>query len=734
MITNYIPNTCKYNVNNLKKVVHIFSEASNKVYIDNGEAYVTGTVYDFHTISATSVSYNETTSYDDRFKFQKTVTTTVDGFLKLSALGGKYYVVLEDENGILWLVNQDFPSLVTYTYTLEDGKDDTVFTFNALSNFPTLKLNATIGNFNECKSYSLVKVENLKMLEKRYANIDASSSIIYGYSNQVYKTVKFNEGSLSVEEVFDGTNVNTSIQFSINMDDYQSSWHYNVLEYPYNKYVAVIDHLACGFEMGLVPSFNAQGSEIDGSNDTVTITLVGSSQKGSEWANSWTEVTVAPVYTWKLTNEWECESTRWVDGGYTCGGSRGCDKYSVRKMQTKNAQNEWVDTNPLVSAGTLVERYSEDCGCEVPPKIVEWSTQSPFYYKVNCNSSEILTREEVTSGSFYFHEAVIGDCVTEIGDYAFSGDPTFPYLSSVTFVDSSQIKRIGNGAFKGRSGLLNFTIPPSVTSIGNNAFAYCSSPKVVNIPSSMSAIEYSTFYNSNLRTITIPSGVTSIGDYAFARTPLSSITFDDNSQLSVIGNGVFERCTGLTSVVIPNGAASVGRNAFSGCSSLINVDIGVSSVNQYAFYRCYSLKDVTLRASNAVINNFAFCESTGLTNLNMSEGVVTINDNAFRECSGLTRIDIPNSVTTIGKNAFRYCSAASEITIGSGITSIDNYAFDYCWNTTSITFYATTPPNLGYGVFYDTPNVQVIYVPPQSVELYRNIDGLPNVDILPIPN
>lgn len=721
-------------MNNLKKVVHIFSSALNKVHIDNGEAYVTSGITDFQTISANSVSFNETTSYNDRFKFQKTLSVTVDGFAKLSALNEKYYVVTEDENGVFWLLNQDFPSLVTYTYTLEDGKDETVFTFNTLSNFPTLKLNANINNSYVCKDYSLSKVGELKVLEKRYSSIDASSSIIYGYSNQVYKTVKFNEGSLSVEEVFDGANVNTSIQFSINMDDYQSSWHYNVLEYPYNKYVAVIDHLACGFEKGLVPSYNAQGSDINTSNDTVTISLIGSSQKGSEWANSWTEVTLAPIYVWKLTDEWECESTRWVDGGYTCGGSRGCDKYSVKKLQTKNAQNEWVDTDPLVSAGTLVERYSEDCECDAPPKIAEWSGQLPFYYEVNCDSSSVLTREEVTSGSVYFEKAVIGDCVTEIGNYAFSADPQISLLSSVTFVDSSQIVRIGDGAFKGCRSLVEFTIPSSVTSIGNNAFANCTRPTHADIPSSMSAIEYSTFYSSNIREVTVPSNITSIGDYAFARTPLSSITFAENSALSVIGNGVFERCTGLTSVVIPNGAASVGRHAFSGCSSLINVDIGVSSVNEYAFYRCYSLKDVTLRASNAVIDKFAFCESTGLTNLNMSEGVVAINDNAFRQCSGLTRIDIPNSVTTIGKNAFRYCSATTEITIGSGITSIDNYAFDYCWNTTSITFYATTPPNLGYGVFYDAPNVQVIYVPPQSVELYRNIDGLPNVDILPIPN
>jgi hypothetical protein len=129
---------CGYGLNNLKKVVHIFSESANVIHIDNGEAYVTSGITDLQTISATSVSFEETTAYDDRFKFQKTVTATVNGFAKLSALGGKYYIVLEDVNGIMWLVNADFPSLVTYTYTLQDGTDETVFTFSAYQTFQHL--------------------------------------------------------------------------------------------------------------------------------------------------------------------------------------------------------------------------------------------------------------------------------------------------------------------------------------------------------------------------------------------------------------------------------------------------------------------------------------------------------------------------------------------------------------------------------------------------------------------
>ena len=387
MITNYIPNTCGYGLNNLKKVVHIFSESANVIHIDNGEAYVTSGITDLQTISATSVSFEETTAYDDRFKFQKTVTATVNGFAKLSALGGKYYVVLEDVNGIMWLVNADFPSLVTYTYTLQDGTDETVFTFSALSNFPTLKLNASINNAYTCQNYSLVRVDEIKMLEKRYANINASTGIVYGYSSQVYKTVRPYRNSIKVEESFDGTNANTTIQFSIGLDDYQSSWHYNMLEYPYNKYVAVIDHLACGFEMGLVPSYNVQGSHQIGGGDTVTVTLVGGSQRGSEWAESWMEVTVAPVYTWKMSNDWICTPTeyRWVTS--TDPNEWTCSSYNkVYKSfeEVKVYGSDWRRTGNWTASSDVIEYNSDDCGF-----------QSPLYFQANAPSTVTFRKSDL---------------------------------------------------------------------------------------------------------------------------------------------------------------------------------------------------------------------------------------------------------------------------------------------------------------------------------------------------
>ena len=70
-------------------------------------------------------------------------------------------------------------------------------------------------------------------------------------------------------------------------------------------------------------------------------------------------------YMWVLkTDVSECMvfQDRWVDSGYTCSGISGYDKYLVQKKQIWDDEHGWVDTNPLITAATLVEKDSEDCG------------------------------------------------------------------------------------------------------------------------------------------------------------------------------------------------------------------------------------------------------------------------------------------------------------------------------------------------------------------------------------
>jgi hypothetical protein len=142
--------------------------------------------------------------------------------------------------------------------------------------------------------------------------------------------------------------------------------------------------------------------------------------------------------------------------------------------------------------------------------------ESNAIVSTNRSSTQSLERVFGTQVKTY----IIGDGVTAIGDYAFSGC----------------------------SGLTSITIPGSVTSIGTNAFIYCSGLTSITIPGSVTTIGKQAFWNcSGLTSVTILSGVTSIGV------------------------GAFWECSSLTSVTIPGSVTSIGNWAFDGCSNLTSV-------------------------------------------------------------------------------------------------------------------------------------------------------------------
>ena len=207
------------------------------------------------------------------------------------------------------------------------------------------------------------------------------------------------------------------------------------------------------------------------------------------------------------------------------------------------------------------------------------------------------------SGSY-----AIPNSVTSIGDSAFSGCSS---LTSVTIPDS--VTSIGKWAFSECKSLTSVTIPDSVTSIGNCAFASCTSLTGIWVAegnSHYASDASGVLFNKDMTTLvqcpgafaayTIPDSVTRIGERAFYYcTSLTSVTIP-NSVRS-IGKWAFSHCTSLTSVTIPNSVTSIGDGAFASCTSLTSVTIpnSVTYFGEWAFDDCTSLTDVYYAGSEA---------------------------------------------------------------------------------------------------------------------------------------
>lgn len=149
-----------------------------------------------------------------------------------------------------------------------------------------------------------------------------------------------------------------------------------------------------------------------------------------------------------------------------------------------------------------------------------------FDFKFILNDTAVIViRYKGTAADVTIPSRYKGKPVTMIDHAAFHDSA----VTGVTIPDS--VTSIPDDAFAFCSQLTNISIPNSVTFIGFSAFNSCTSLKSITLPSSLSTIQSSAFYNcGNLETIRIPVSVTFIGNYAFAGCPSSMIVTYSGSK------------------------------------------------------------------------------------------------------------------------------------------------------------------------------------------------------------
>ena len=181
----------------------------------------------------------------------------------------------------------------------------------------------------------------------------------------------------------------------------------------------------------------------------------------------------------------------------------------------------------------------------------------------------------------------------------------------------------------------------------------------------------------SFKSVSIPASVTTIGEYAFASCGVTSVTFATNSQLTTVDRYAFFSSSSLQSIALPDGVTTIGEAAFNGCNNITSISIpdSITTIENRALrfdssaFTVYNNAKYLGNSTNPYLVLVKAID-TSITTCNIHTDAKLIYAFAFTDCTLLTSVTIPDSVTIIGNSVFYKCDALESLIIGSGVTSI----------------------------------------------------------------
>ena len=269
---------------------------------------------------------------------------------------------------------------------------------------------------------------------------------------------------------------------------------------------------------------------------------------------------------------------------------------------------------------------------------------------------------------------IIGSGIKTIGSYAFA-DCTD--LAEIIVPDG--VISIGDGAFQQNSGAKRVVLPPSTVYIGHGALRDCSALTSVSLPDSMSNRLFLDMFEgcTNLKSVDIPDGITDIYEGDLASCPnWTDIYYDNwgrvwNRVVSNVRDSIPDRMNVHFKDNIYD-SGSCGENVTWTLTADGTLTIsGTGAMTDYTYdsrspwYSCRTyIKRVVMQQGVTSIGDHAFWDCSGLTSVTIPDGVTSIGGDAFSGCTALTSVTIPGSVTNVGQDAFYNCSSLTDIYYG----------------------------------------------------------------------
>ena len=228
---------------------------------------------------------------------------------------------------------------------------------------------------------------------------------------------------------------------------------------------------------------------------------------------------------------------------------------------------------------------------------------------------------------------------------------------------------LNNEGFQNLSGLTQILVPDTLAYLGNGCVKGTGITDVSGICANVSAYGDTLFQNcKGLVRVELPAAFKTVPNNMFnGCTSLVEVKIQPNT--TSIGSGAFNGCSSLTtvytddatkvagSVQIPSGVTMLNGNSFNGCSSIVRVSApGVKSCAQAVFQNCSKLEEVDLPEMSGQFSTYVFYNCTSLARVNVPKCTGT-STGTFQNCPALVEVCVSPDFSVLGTDTFRSCTS-----------------------------------------------------------------------------
>ena len=310
---------------------------------------------------------------------------------------------------------------------------------------------------------------------------------------------------------------------------------------------------------------------------------------------------------------------------------------------------------------------------------MEWvdtimGNSSPFISQIRNMelSPEWVSVELASAGSLGVEVLYLVDVLTDVGMLKVKGPlnstdwTNIKQMKNLTCLDLSEayFDAIPDRAFEGLNSLSRVMLPQGVKTIGQFAF-YNTQVDKITLPESLTSIRNAAFANCVwLKQIEIPHSVTSIGYCAFQGcTTLHTLSFSDG--MTEILDNVCRGCNSLTNVYLPKNLQSIGYYSFAETTNLRKIQFpsSLNYIRNGAFYKC-GLDSVALPVKLQYLESGTFSYCNNLKYVELPSLLLNSNNNYhyyYLDGNNVYQYSWSNTFYTGCRNNFSYCPMIEKV-------------------------------------------------------------------------